>query len=269
MCNHGCPFCHESSTPTGKHGNLIALVEKLKGLPKGVELAIGGGNALLHPQLVEFLEKLKDHFRVALTVTTKDLLDQETKNLLMNLSKEKLIESLGISIGDNVFSETEILDLCTDFSYKGCKIVFHVIPGVTSLEVFKELLNSRVGSHTRILILGFKQFGRSKDKEIPSSIFSEWREVIKEYYLKSSRGVIFDYFEHIIAFDNLAIEQLNIKSLFPEDYWEEHYMGNEFTHSMYVDAIRGEYAPTSRSPYSERTPWGDYSVIDYFKKNHD
>ena len=270
MCNHGCPFCHESSTPSGRHGNLNQLVEKLRGLPKGVELAIGGGNALLHPNLIELLKRLKDHFRVALTVTIKDTQDKEMSDILDIITRDKLITSLGISIGDTKVKESDITELsCYGKKLNYCTKVFHVIPGVTDVSIFRELLKSSIGSHLRILILGFKSFGRSKDKEIPSEIFKEWSDIIKEFYDNCSKGPYFDPFNKIIAFDNLAIEQLNIKSFFPKDFWEEHYMGNEFTHSMYVDTIKGEYAPTSRSPYSERTSWDVGTVMTYFKENHD
>jgi hypothetical protein len=42
------------------------------------------------------------------------------------------------------------------------------------------------------------------------------------------------------------------------------YQGDDFTLSMYIDAIEQKFAPTSRS--EERKSFNDYSLIDYFQK---
>ena len=57
--NH-CKWCHEGSTPEGSHADLGKLLSVLQGLPRGVELAIGGGNPLAHPDLPEFLTSVKE-----------------------------------------------------------------------------------------------------------------------------------------------------------------------------------------------------------------
>ena len=58
-CDMGCQYCHESSTVEGLHGDLDVLADALKALPKYVEIAIGGGNPLSHPNLIDFLEVMK------------------------------------------------------------------------------------------------------------------------------------------------------------------------------------------------------------------
>ena len=57
-CPYGCRFCHEKSTPDGKHGDIMnaEFIDKLR---PGTEMAIGGGAVTGHPDLVPFLEKLK------------------------------------------------------------------------------------------------------------------------------------------------------------------------------------------------------------------
>lgn len=42
-CDAGCKWCHEKSTINGKHADLEYLLEIIQDLPKGTELAIGGG----------------------------------------------------------------------------------------------------------------------------------------------------------------------------------------------------------------------------------
>lgn len=58
QCDMGCRMCHENSTPDGKHGDLS--LPFLSTLRAGTELAIGGGNPLVHPDLIPFLERMKD-----------------------------------------------------------------------------------------------------------------------------------------------------------------------------------------------------------------
>ena len=264
VCNHGCPFCHESSTSKGKHGDLETLLNKLKGLPKGVELAIGGGNALLHPSLESFLREVKDHFNVALTVNVKDFRSETSRELIKRFDKEGLIRALGVSLGDSEINK----DLSNLLDVGKCNLsVYHVIIGVTPLESLEWLIKFHTFGSQRILILGYKQFGRASDKEISPEIIKDWKDAILNIYHSSI--LISGSFTTTLAFDNLALEQLGLKEHFNKDFWGEHYMGNEFTHSMYVDAVRGEYAPTSRSPFSKRVSWDSETVIEYFKKNHD
>lgn len=58
-CDMGCKFCHEGSTPDGKLGDI--LNEKfVDTLHPYQEVALGGGNVLEHPDLIPFLQKLKE-----------------------------------------------------------------------------------------------------------------------------------------------------------------------------------------------------------------
>ena len=58
-CDMGCKFCHEGSTRNGKHGDI--LNEKfIDTLHPYQEVALGGGDATSQPELIPFLQKLKD-----------------------------------------------------------------------------------------------------------------------------------------------------------------------------------------------------------------
>src|SRR5574339_136384 len=58
-CDANHSFCHEKSTIAGTHANLDLLIKILSPLPAGVEIAIGGGNPLSHPNILDFLRKLR------------------------------------------------------------------------------------------------------------------------------------------------------------------------------------------------------------------
>lgn len=275
-CEYACSFCHESSGKTGQHGDLKGVLDCLTGLPKGVEIAIGGGNPLLHPDLEDFLKALKDHFFVALTVNFKDIEDPEKNTLLKKLIKNKLITSLGVSLADRKIDFDKILGyeslkekdspytiLCNS---AGCKVVYHAIIGITPLKTIKSLAQFSISNSAALLVLGFKSFGRAKDKRIPDGVLGDWKDNITKIVAKLSS---YKFGRLTVAFDNLALEQLDVKSLIPNSIWDEHYMGSEFSHSMYIDTVRREYGPTSRSDFSERKSWDSSgTVIEYFRKNH-
>ena len=66
----------------------------------------------------------------------------------------------------------------------------------------------------------------------------------------------------MVSFDNLAIEQLDVKRLFTNKGWDKFYMGDDFCSTMYIDAIKQNYAPTSRS--SDRRSFDQYTLLEYF-----
>jgi MoaA/NifB/PqqE/SkfB family radical SAM enzyme len=94
-CDANCPMCHENSNICGKHANLDAPF--LNTLPKGIELAIGGGNPLSHPDLLPFLKRMKNSGIICnITVNEKHLLSNNA--LIDQLIEEKLVWGVGVSI---------------------------------------------------------------------------------------------------------------------------------------------------------------------------
>lgn len=242
-CNLGCQYCHESSTLKGKHGDLLRLLDVLEELPAGVELAIGGGNPLAHPGLLEFLKNIKSRGLIAnLTINQGHL--QEYEEFIVSLINSDLVKGVGISITSNNFKYIQ------RFKKLSKNIVYHVIAGVNKIEVLDALVE--IGD-AKILVLGYKQFGFG-EKYFNDSISNEikrWSMYIPKYLNKS-----------VLSFDNLAIEQLDIKRLFTEDGWNKFYMGDDFTFTMYIDAVKNQYAPTSRS--QDRKSFLNFNLIQYF-----
>ena len=94
--------CHEMSNKEGQHGDLKVLINKTRELPAGVELAIGGGNPLAHPELLPFLMLMKNRGIISnLTVNQGHL--KRYYHLINYLIKENLVKGLGISITNNNF----------------------------------------------------------------------------------------------------------------------------------------------------------------------
>lgn len=57
FCEDSCPMCHENAGLDGKHGDLNHPL--LDSLQPYTELAIGGGDPMSHPDLHDFLQRMK------------------------------------------------------------------------------------------------------------------------------------------------------------------------------------------------------------------
>jgi hypothetical protein len=219
-------------------------MQVLEPLPSGVEIAIGGGNPLSHPYLIDFLHGIKDKGIIAnLTVNQGHL--KPFEELLVYVLRNHLIQGLGISITNNNFKTLKKLKTLSN------NIVYHVIAGVNEVSVMEKLVE--IGS-PKVLVLGYKKFGfgvQYYNENVDSNI-QEWYRKISNYIGKS-----------VLSFDNLAIEQLNIKRLFTDEGWNKFYMGDDFKFTMYIDAVKQEFAPTSRS--QERKSFEEMNLLEYFE----
>lgn len=242
-CDMGCAYCHESSTTKGVHGDLTKLLEVIHELPAGVELAIGGGNPLSHPNLVEFLQVLKAKGIIAnLTVNQGHL--KPYQDMITYLIKDELVKGVGISITNNNFNYIKPLLSITD------NIVYHLIAGVNNVDIVDKLIEL---GNCKVLILGYKLFGfgvNYHNKDVDMKL-KQWYKKLPTFIGKCT-----------LSFDNLAIEQLKVKRLFTHDGWNKFYMGDDFCFTMYIDAVKQEYAPTSRS--NERKSFTECSLLEYF-----
>lgn len=248
-CNMGCVYCHEMSTTVGRHANIDKLLEVLSVLPAGVEIAIGGGNPLDHPELKRFLIALKDQGLIAnITVNQGHLMTYYKQ--LRELIKQDLVRHIGISIINKNYKYINRLLKLTK------NIVFHVIIGVNKPKDITSLISNT--GHNKVLILGYKEYGFGKDysfhlnKEIRS-----W-QVLMMFLSRIAH----------CSFDNLAIKQLDIQQFISNERWSQTYMGDDGQFTMYVDGVRQQYAVSSTS--NRRVSFNSTTLIDFFHdiKNH-
>ena len=68
----------------------------------------------------------------------------------------------------------------------------------------------------------------------------------------------------VVSFDNLAIEQLEVKRLVKDDEWEEFYMGDDGNFTYYIDMVERKFAQSSTTPFDKRHDLLD-SVDEMFK----
>jgi hypothetical protein len=164
--------------------------------------------------------------------------------LLEKLIKEDLVKGLGISItSDNLDYIKKLADMTSN-------IVYHVIVGIIKPTQVYQLMKLK---NSKLLFLGYKSFGRGVEyytEDVKNNI-DLWYKILPTFLGKA-----------VVSFDNLAIEQLNVRRLFTPKGWEKFYMGDDFTFTMYIDAVKENFAATSRS--KERFSFDEYSLLEFF-----
>ena len=129
-CNGGCAWCHEGSSINGKHGDI--LNEKfIDTLHPYQEIAIGGGDATSHPDLIPFLQKLKEK-KVIANMTVNQIHFEKKQEIIKQLVDEKLIYGLGVSL---VNPTKHFIELIKQYP----NAVIHVINGVLKPSDIKSL----------------------------------------------------------------------------------------------------------------------------------
>lgn len=243
-CDGGCPFCYEGCTPNGKHGDILNY-KFLDTLHPYTELAVNG-NDMSHPDLIPFLEKLKEK-KVVANMTVNQIHFERCQDIIRDLVDRHLIFGLGISLKNPT---PEFIELVKQYP----NAVIHTINGILSPSDV-EMLS---GHNLKMLILGYKQLRRGVD----------WYDidheniVTKQMWLKENLDSIISKF-NVVSFDNLAINQLDVKRLMSEEEWQEFYMGDDGNYTFYLDLVEGNFGKNSLA--TERFPIMD-SIDEMFQK---
>ena len=231
-CDQMCPMCHEKSNPEGQPGDIMNL-KFIDGLQAGTEMALGGGKVTSHPQLKEFLQKLKKQGVLpSITVHQNEFVDKAT--FINELIEEDLIYGLGVSFLTKY-------DMLWKAVSENENAVVHLITGIHGKDVFDYLAQF----NCKILILGYKNWGRGAELLKNTKMGQDIEDKIN--WLKENLSKYMSKFK-VVSFDNLALNQLDVKRNLTEDQWNEFYQGNDGTMTMYVDGVKQEFARTSTSP---------------------
>lgn len=239
-CDGGCEFCYLGATPFGQHADIMNA-KWVDTLHSGVELAING-NDTSHPDLVPFLEKLKAKGVISnLTVNQQHF--EKHIDFIKTLVDQQLIYGIGISLKT---PSVEFIQRVKQFP----NAVIHTIYGIHTYEDYKTLSDNDL----KVLILGYKELERgiSYHENHPTEtltakipVYVHLKEMIQENWFK------------VISFDNLAIEQLNLKRLISENIWNEFYMGDDAQYTFYIDMVENKFSKNSVAPANER-----YNILD-------
>lgn len=238
-----CDFCHESARTDGEECDYQLLLDKLaeSQLPRGIELAIGANAVTV--DLIEFLDVCKERGYIC-SITVNQAHVKKYANQLQYLIETNKIKGLGVSYRSHL--KFDIPQFILDYP----NTVFHVIVGIDD---FDDIINLSKHGVKKILLLGEKDFGFNINKvDINSPSHKKWHDQLIEILT----GRIYS----IISFDNLAVQQLDVKRYLSDDQWQTFYQGE---HSMYINAVMGYYADSSRSFNKEN--WNQVDLRTFFK----
>lgn len=246
-CNMNCAFCHEGSSSNGKHGDILNP-KFLKTFHSYQELSLGGGNIFEHPDLIPFLENLKEQ-KVIANITVHQVHFLENLELIRKLQEEKLVYGIGVSVSAPT---EELIKALKSVPNTVC----HVINGIWNKKVTEMMADRGL----KILILGYKELRRGNE------YIATYDEIVanNKKWLFDDLGNLFKKFK-LISFDNLAIEQLEVKRFLSDEEWEEFYQGDDGTSTFYIDAINQKFARSSTAAFDKRYEIGDFSMDDMFK----
>jgi hypothetical protein len=254
-CSQNCPFCYEGCTKEGKHAHLmngnLPVQKWLEDLQPYTELAING-NDMDHPELLSFLEYLKTK-KVITNITVNQNQFINNYDLLYKLHQQQLIYGIGVSL---INPNKKFIELVKTIP----TTVIHTIYGVLN----QLQIESLSGKNLKILILGYKNLQRGvnyfndKSNEIQQNI----------NFLKDNLKEITNNFQ-VVSFDNLGLEQLNVKEILFSDCpekWETFYMGDDGTMTYYIDAVNETYSKNSCMPQEFRYSSKELSSYEMFQK---
>lgn len=219
-----CAFCHESALVDGVECHYASLLRVLINakLPRGTEIALGVNEVT--DNLVQFVKNLyRLGLVVNITMNERYILQYGDTGLKQMLP---YVFGLGISYR-SLQGCLSLPDWIAEYPHT----VIHVINGIDDFDDVKEL---GVKYH-KLLVLGEKDFGFNRGKvNLDTLEHKQWKSNIMQL------TKIFD----IVSFDNLGLQQLEIRGKITDEEYKPFYQGE---HSMYINAVEQYFAPSSRT----------------------
>ena len=209
------------------------------------ELALNG-NDLDHPDIEKFLEFLKEK-KVFANITVNQNQFFANYDRIKDWQEKKMVYGIGVSLQN---ATDELIEKMNSIP----NTVLHTIVGILSEDDIMKLKDHGI----KILLLGYKQLQRGVNY-----LNSHNDEVNKnKQYVYDTLSDITNWFK-VVSFDNLAIEQLDVKRIVPENEWEEFYMGDDGGYTFYIDMVKGEFSKNSIA--QDRYPIGEKTIDEMFQ----
>lgn len=236
-CDGKCSFCYANAYPTGKSVDMQdeRVLKFLDSIHPYTEVAINL-NDMSWNELPVFLKRLSDHKVIVNGTINIRHITQPNRSTLMIWQDNGMIKGIGVSI-----LTRQDLEVVPDILDSFDNAVFHVVCGLIDEEFINTIIADERFRKMKLLILGYKAidgkgytyFEDNKDRIIANT------EALRHNLAKLMDAV------DVISFDNLAIDQLDIRSLVDIKTWERSYMGDEGEFTYYVDMVNGKFAPSS------------------------
>lgn len=234
-CDGGCQYCYANCSVNGKHADLMNA-KFVNTLHPFTEVALQL-NDLSHPEMIQFLKKLQEK-KVFANITINQLHFEREQAKLAFLVEHELVKGVGISLRKPT---PEFIQLVKKYP----NAVIHTINGILSASDLEAMRDQDL----KLLILGYKDLGRGVSYKAENELNIKARQ----QYLYDVLETLPDHF-NVVSFDNLAIEQLDVKRILSPEEWEQFYMGDEGTSSMYIDLVTGKFGVSSLCNEEEMHP---------------
>ena len=230
-CDNRCPWCYAGCTPDGQIANLRAYEPLFATVHPYTEFAINM-NFPLSDDFDWFLSYMRER-RVIVNATVAQTDFIAHKDEIGYYTDNKFIHGIGVSLMDS--GNKRFLALAPKFP----NLVVHVIAGIFTEHDLDRLANRDL----KLLILGYKHTGRGfgyavdHNEDVERNI--QWaHDNVKQ---------IVDGFK-AVSFDNLALEQLEMRRFMTDAEWNEFYSGGEGEFTYYIDLVNGTFAMNSLNP---------------------
>ena len=230
-CPFSCPACYMDSTISGTHSLVWKECLQVLSRMEVFEVAIGGGEATMHPEFDKILSEAK-LLGIVPNFTTKTL--RWTKDSV--IEKSVLENAGGFAVSVQSSYDPIIDEVCKwrDRNNHWGEVSIQAVLGVLDTKDILQLIDNCYDKDLRrITLLGFKYVGRGKGKE-PKPV-----DILPVLYKARGRWVN-------LGLDTLAVQQYK-DILDAEKISEALRTTAEGRFSMYIDAVDMCISPSSYS----------------------
>jgi hypothetical protein len=219
-CDKNCCFCYQDSIVNGQHAQLFYIAKIIDLFQElGVfEIALGGGDIMQHPDLVDIIQYANEkNIVVNLTIRSFEIIKY---NAII-----KFLKSITGGIACSITNSDELSE----------KIVKHVsihyILGLNEIEDFKKLIDkcNSYNFESHIVLLAYKQLGRATQ---PSKNYDGWIDIAQTLQHGS------------ISIDTEIAKKYQ-KELNNSGISHKLYDISDGIYSKYIDAVEMTIAPSS------------------------
>jgi hypothetical protein len=243
-CDNGCAMCYANCTKDGEFGKLSGW-HFLETLHKGTEMALNL-NFPMADDFWDLLRFLKDK-GIVTNVTVNQNHFMKYGNVIEQMYNEGLIRAIGVSLTTPTPQFIEQIK-------KYPNAVIHVINGLFTEAQYEMLKDNDL----KVLILGYKDVGRGV----------EYHKTENPYIDKNQKWLynnLKDMTKHfkVLSFDNLSLNQLEVRRLLTDEQWAEFYGGDDGTFTFFINLVEGYFSKNSLSEV--KYPIGDLSMDEMFE----
>lgn len=245
-CPFGCKFCSQSSTSEGGFADLRLhgyKVARQLADAQVFEVALGGGEPTLHPNLISFVKDL-NLLNINVGITTRSL--AWIRNLDPDTAKMFSCIAFSCHSVDEVVKVSQALNPRVRNTVD---LRLHVVVGSMPKEEILAILERAKSHRMDVLLLGYKPVGFGKDFEVHdmTGLYNDVMEIcspndLRTYYSRWPRIAIDT---QLAASWGPKLKEAGLDVMFYE---------SEGSRSAYWDLMAGELRPSSYAPAELSVP---------------